>query len=153
MCTFSVLNNCSIWVHLNPSISSFFPIITHHSCAFHWESICFALFPFPLLSRAVSHVHTASLLHLLFPPHSLSKGSAAPWGDENIASRGPLFRRYHGHGPVTTPAGFSRRLQMHAASSWLSPAAPLGLMGMGDTNQRRVLMTLFQNKRRFAVSL
>ncbi|KAF7692391.1 hypothetical protein HF521_010001 [Silurus meridionalis] len=38
-------------------------------------------------------------------------------GDENIASRGPLFRRYHGHGPVTTPAGL---LSTPSHAHWLT---------------------------------
>lgn len=54
----------------------------------------------PSLAYTKPHSCTCTFL----PARSLKEVQPRE-GDENIASRGPLFRRYHGCGPVTTPAG------------------------------------------------
>lgn len=89
---------------------SVFPMITQHYyfCLVPWESnsICFALFPTLFFFPSASRVYALLLLPLHFPPHSISKGSAAPLGGwKYCLSRPHLFRRYHGRGPVTTPTG------------------------------------------------
>lgn len=116
----------SDYIRVNFVCCTRFPIITHlyYPRPVHWGSIPSVLHTFyPLFSHSISRVHTASLLRLHFPPHLLSKGSAAPWGGWKYRLSRPLVPPlpwpWAGDDPCWASLGFFRCTPFHLDSHML----------------------------------